>query len=66
MHTGTVRWFNDAKGYGVIDSEGKDVWVHYTQIQMEGFKTLAQGDRVEFDLYESAKGHDARNVKKLN
>lgn len=66
MYIGTVRWFNDAKGYGVIDYEGKDVWVHYTQIQMDGFKTLLQGDRVEFDLYESVKGHDARNVKKIN
>lgn len=64
MHTGTVKWFNDAKGYGFIkpDDEEKDVFVHYTAIQMRGHKTLTEGQRVQFEIVEGAKGPQAANV----
>ena len=64
--TGTVKWFNDAKGFGFITPEegGKDVFVHHTAIQSEGFRSLAEGDKVEFDVQQGPKGPQAANVKK--
>lgn len=63
MSTGTVKWFNDQKGYGFITDEGgQDVFVHYTAIKQEGFKSLAEGDPVTFEVIESAKGPQAANV----
>ena len=63
--TGRVKWFNDAKGYGFIArDEGPDVFVHYTSIQGEGFKSLSEGQTVEFDLLEGPKGLQAANVRK--
>jgi len=66
MARGTVKWFNEKKGYGFIQREnGPDVFVHYSAIKGEGFKTLAEGQVVEFDLIEDAKGAKAQNVVKL-
>jgi CspA family cold shock protein len=63
MAVGKVKWFNDAKGFGFIQrDEGADVFVHYTAIQGDGFKSLREGQEVEFDLYDSEKGPQARNV----
>ncbi len=63
MATGTVKWFNNQKGYGFItDEEGKDVFVHFSGLNMEGFKTLEEGQSVEFDLTEGEKGPQATNV----
>ena len=66
MATGLIKWFNDSKGYGFIQADGtdQDVFVHYTAIQGEGFKTLAEGQKVEFDLIEGPKGPQAANVIK--
>jgi CspA family cold shock protein len=65
MANGTVKWFNDAKGYGFISQEGgEDVFVHHTAIQMEGFRTLKEGERVEFDVTQGPKGLQAANVRK--
>ena len=65
--TGTVKWFNDAKGFGFItpESGSKDCFVHYSAIQGNGFKTLAEGDRVEFDMVQGEKGPSAENVSKV-
>lgn len=61
--TGRVKWFNDAKGYGFIEHEtGKDLFVHFSSIQQEGFKTLTEGEAVEFDLVDGPKGPAAENV----
>jgi len=62
--TGTVKWFNDAKGYGFITPEegGKDLFVHHSNIAGEGFKSLAENDKVEFEAREGAKGPEATNV----
>jgi len=66
MATGTVKWFNDSKGFGFITPEnGDDVFVHHTAIQSEGFKSLSEGDQVEFDIEEGEKGSKAANVVKL-
>jgi CspA family cold shock protein len=66
MAEGVVKWFNDAKGYGFItQTDGPDVFVHFSAIQMGGFKRLAEGDRVEFELSEGPKGLQAANVKKV-
>lgn len=63
---GTVKWFNGDKGFGFITSEeGNDVFVHYSQIQKDGYKTLAEGERVSFDVVEGAKGPQAENVESL-
>jgi len=63
---GIVKWFSDKKGYGFIEQEGgKDLFVHYSAIAMSGFKTLAEGDRVKFDVEESDRGPEAKNVTKI-
>ena len=67
MALGKVKWFNDAKGFGFIESkDGKDIFVHYTAIRIQGHKTLQQGKEVEFDLYEGMKGPEAQNVVPLD
>lgn len=66
MNKGTVKWFNNQKGYGFIsDEEGNDVFVHYTGLSMEGFKTVEEGQKVEFEVVNGAKGPQATNVTKL-
>jgi CspA family cold shock protein len=66
MAQGTVKWFNDSKGFGFITSEnGSDVFVHHTSIQGNGFKSLAEGDKVSFDTEKGPKGDKAINVVKL-
>ena len=64
MATGTVKWFNDAKGYGFItpDEGGKDLFVHHSSISGNGFKSLAEGAKVEFEAAEGQKGPEAKNV----
>lgn len=66
MPEGKVKWFNEAKGYGFISQEGgEDVFVHFSAIQAEGFRTLAEGDRVSFDVTQGPKGLQASNVRKI-
>jgi CspA family cold shock protein len=63
---GIVKWFNDRKGYGFISQEdGNDVFVHFSSIDAPGYKTLAEGDHVDFDIEESDRGPEAKNVKKV-
>jgi CspA family cold shock protein len=65
MATGTVKWFNSQKGYGFIEMEnGKDIFVHYNAIQGHGFKSLDEGEKVEFEIRQSDKGEHAENVTK--
>ncbi len=66
MAQGTVKWFNEAKGFGFITQEnGEDVFVHFSAIQGEGFKTLAEGEKLEFDVTKGPKGLQASNVRRL-
>ncbi len=66
MLQGTVKWFNESKGFGFIEQEdGKDVFVHYSAIQGSGFKTLNEGDKVEFEVVDGPKGPAAANVQKM-
>ncbi len=67
MATGTVKWFNNAKGYGFVKPDGleKDVFVHFSAITMEGYKTLKEGQKVEFDVSEGPKGLHAGNLHRL-
>ena len=63
METGKVKWFNDAKGYGFIETEeGKDVFVHFSAIVMDGYKSLTEGQVVQFEIVDGAKGPQAANV----
>ena len=66
MNRGTVKWFNNQKGFGFIsDAEGNDVFVHYSGLNMEGYKSLEEGQEVEYEVIEGAKGPQATNVTKL-
>lgn len=67
MPKGKVKWFNDTKGYGFIQIEGqdKDIFVHYSSVKAEGFRTLSEGEEVEFELVEGPKGLKAENVVRL-
>jgi len=66
VNAGTVKWFNEAKGFGFIaQSEGDDVFVHYSAIEGDGFKSLMDGDRVEFEVTNGPKGLSAKNVRKV-
>ncbi|MFH0902446.1 MAG: cold-shock protein [Pseudomonadota bacterium] len=66
METGTVKWFNDSKGYGFISREGgEDVFVHHSAIETEGFRSLAEGQKVSFELVRGPKGLQAANVRSL-
>jgi len=65
MPAGTVKWFNDAKGFGFIEPEGggPDVFAHFSAVQMEGYRTLKQGSRVDFELVQGPKGNLAQNIR---
>ena len=66
MEKGSVKWFNDSKGFGFIAREnGEDVFVHHTAILMEGFKTLSEGEQVEFEVTKGPKGLQAQNVRRV-
>lgn len=60
-----VKWFNAEKGFGFLDCDGKDIFVHFSQIEGEGFKTLEENDLVEFEIFETEKGEQAKNVRKI-
>jgi len=65
LATGTVKWFNEKKGFGFIKQEdGQDLFVHYSSIDMPGFKNLVEGDEVTFDIEETDRGYQAKNVKR--
>jgi CspA family cold shock protein len=68
MASGKVKWFNDSKGFGFIEriGGGGEIFVHWTAIRLDGYKTLAPGQEVEFDIYEGQKGPEAQNVKYLD
>jgi len=68
MATGTVKWFNDAKGFGFVTPEGggKDLFAHFSAIQGQGFKTLREGQRVQFDVTAGPKGEQASNIRTLD
>jgi len=64
--TGTVKWFNGAKGFGfIVTDDGEDAFVHYSQIEMSGFKMLEEGERVSFDVSNTPKGLQAKSVKRI-
>jgi CspA family cold shock protein len=66
MVTGTVKWFDVKKGFGfIVNAEGKDVFVHFSSIEGDGFRTLKDGERVEYEQIDSAKGLSARSVKRI-
>lgn len=66
MATGKVKWFSNQKGYGFITTDtGKDIFVHFSALKMEGFKTLTEGDAVEFEITKGNKGEQASNVTKI-
>lgn len=66
METGTVKWFNSSKGYGFISrEEGDDLFVHFKEIQGDGYKSLDEGDKVEFEVTDGRKGKQASSVKKI-
>jgi CspA family cold shock protein len=67
LATGRVKWFNDSKGFGFIEGqeEGKDIFIHYSAIQDEGFKTLQEGEQVSFDIIQGPKGPQAANVVRV-
>ncbi len=66
MSEGKVKWFNESKGFGFIENaEGGDVFVHFSSIQGEGFKTLSEGQRVSFDIAQGKKGQEATNVRAI-
>ncbi|WP_321531446.1 cold-shock protein [uncultured Desulfuromonas sp.] len=66
MAEGSVKWFNDSKGFGFIEQDnGPDVFVHFSAIQSDGFKSLAEGDRVAFDVTEGQKGPQSANVRRI-
>ena len=66
MAQGIVKWFNDRKGYGFISQDdGNDVFVHFSSIEASGYKTLSEGDKVDFEIEESDRGPEAKHVKKL-
>ena len=68
MPTGTVKWFNDAKGFGFIEPEdgGEDIFAHFSAIQMDGFRTLKQGERVRFETVQGPKGQLAQNIAPID
>ena len=67
MKIGKIKWFNNEKGYGFIDGEGEeDIFVHYTAIKQEGYRTLSEGQEVEYELLETKKGLQAINVKEVS
>jgi cold shock protein len=68
MPTGKVKWFNDKKGYGFIEPEGggEDIFVHHTSIEADGYRTLAEGQQVKFEVVHGPKGQQATNVNRLN
>ena len=66
MADGTVKWFNDKKGYVfIVQEDGRDLFVHYTSVDMPGFKTLREGDRVSFEIEETDRGPQAKNVRRV-
>ena len=66
MASGTVKWFNEVKGFGfVVTEDGQEIFVHYSGILGDGFKTLAENDQVEFEIHDTPKGLQARNVKRV-
>lgn len=65
MATGIVKWFNNKKGYGFINEEGgRDIFVHFSSINMDGYKSLNEGEQVDFEVEESSRGPEAKNVRK--
>ena len=65
MASGTVKWFNNKKGYGFInENSGRDIFVHFSSIEMDGYKSLAEGEQVIFEIEDSDRGPEARNVRK--